>query len=165
MTDELSGGKSELSPAKLALLRARMKKDLSSDDTIPPRSGAEASLSFAQQRLWFLDQFYPRSCAYSVPRVFRLTGSLDIAVLEQSLNSIVERHGILRTTFKLVKEEPVQVVGERRTVPLQVVDLKTVAANEREGRARELVEAEVQRPFDLSADLMLRATVLQLKED
>jgi amino acid adenylation domain-containing protein len=168
MSNESSKPKPELSAAKLALLRARMKQDAARrDDAIRRRDPAEldAPLSFAQQRLWFLDQFYPRSCAYNVPRVFRLSGRLDRAALQQALNSIVERHEILRTTFKLVKEEPVQVVGPARAVPMQVVDVSSVPESERETKALAMVQAEVNRPFDLSSDLMLRATVLQLTSD
>jgi amino acid adenylation domain-containing protein len=166
MGDEVSGTKTELSAAKQALLRARLKKDVTRDgDAIPRHARKEAPLSFAQQRLWFLDQFYPRSCAYNVPRVFRLSGVLDVPVLQRSLDALVERHEILRTTFKLVNEEPVQVVGPARAVPLRIVDLSSVAAADRESQAHAMVKAEVQRPFDLSSDLMLRATVLRLKED
>jgi len=158
----------ELSAAKQALLRARMKQDaVRRDDTIPRRTSAaaEAPLSFAQQRLWFLDQFYPRSCAYNVHRVFRLTGPLDHSALQQALNSIVERHEILRTTFKLVTGEPIQVVNKNRVVSVQAVDLSSVPESEREARAKQMVEREIERPFELSSDLMLRATVLRLKED
>jgi amino acid adenylation domain-containing protein len=166
MGDKVSGTKTELSAAKQALLRARLKKDAARDsDAIPRHARKEAPLSFAQQRLWFLDQFYPRSCAYNVPRVFRLSGVLDVPVLQRSLDALVERHEILRTTFKLVNEEPVQVVGPARAVPLRIVDLSSVAAADRESQAHAMLKAEVQRPFDLSSDLMLRATVLRLKED
>jgi hypothetical protein len=100
MSDELADTKTELSAAKQALLRARLKDTARRGDVIPRRAQREAPLSFAQQRLWFLDQFYPRSCAYNVPRVFRLTGSLKVGVLQQSLDAIQKRHEILRTTFK-----------------------------------------------------------------
>jgi amino acid adenylation domain-containing protein len=166
MSDELAGTKTELSAAKQALLRARLKKETARNgDAIPRRAQREAPLSFAQQRLWFLDQFYPRSCAYNVPRVFRLTGSLDVAVLQQALDAILKRHEILRTTFKLVNEEPVQAVGEVSAAPLRFVDLTPLPRADRDDRAHSLVEAEVQRPFDLSSDVMIRATVLRLKED
>src|SRR5438094_4969417 len=149
MSDELRNPKTELSAAKLALLRARMKQEAARrDDTIRRRSEAEldAPLSFAQQRLWFLDQFYPRSCAYNVPRVFHLTGHLDQSALQQALNSIVDRHEILRTSFRLVKEEPVQVVAETRTVPIQTVNLACATDGDREARALAMVKPEVDRP-------------------
>jgi amino acid adenylation domain-containing protein len=164
MNDELNGRKTELSAAKQALLRARLKLGATrSEEKIPRRAQAEAPLSFAQQRLWFLDQFYPGSCAYNVPRVFHLTGRLDLDALQQALNSIVERHDVLRTAFKMVNEDPVQVVGQNCVVPVQVVDLSGVPAQEQEGQALQLIKAEVERPFDLSCDLMLRATLVRLK--
>lgn len=166
MGDEVSGMKNELSAAKQALLRARLKKDATRDaDAIPRHARKEAPLSFAQQRLWFLDQFYPRSCAYNVPRVFRLSGTLDVDVLQHALDALVERHEMLRTTFKLVNEEPVQSIGPARAVPLRIVDLASFPAADRESQAHAMVKAEVQRPFNLSSDLMLRATLLRLNND
>src|SRR5438094_9860710 len=98
----LSDGKAKLSASKQALL-ARMRQSASrKENTIPRRTQPDAPLSFAQQRLWFLDQFYPRSCAYNVPRVFRLTGQLDFLALQQALKSIAKRDELLRTMFKLM---------------------------------------------------------------
>jgi amino acid adenylation domain-containing protein len=168
MSDQAGTPKTELSAAKLALLRARMKQDAArGHERIRRREQAEvdAPLSFAQQRLWFLDQFYPRSCAYNVPRVFRLSGRLDRSALRQALNSMVHRHEILRTTFRLVKEEPVQVVGPAREVPIREIDLVPLAESAWERKALALVQAEVDRPFDLCSDLMLRATVVRLSDD
>jgi amino acid adenylation domain-containing protein len=161
----LSDGKAKLSASKQALLARMRQSAWRNENTIPRRTQPDAPLSFAQQRLWFLDQFYPRSCAYNVPRVFRLTGQLDVSALQQALNSIVERHEILRTTFKLVNEEPVQVVGASGAVSVQLVDMTSVPVAEREAKAQQMVETEVVRPFDLSSDLMLRATVLRLKAE
>jgi amino acid adenylation domain-containing protein len=166
MSDDVTGGKAGLSAAKQALLQARLRQKAAlPEEDIPRRKQTEAPLSFAQQRLWFLDQFYPRSCAYNVPRVFRLSGSLSVPALQQALDSIVERHEILRTNFKLVNEEPVQIVAAKRPVPLEVTDLLALAPAERETRARAMGMAEVERPFDLSSDLMLRATLLRLQEE
>ncbi len=165
MSDKLSSSTTRLSSAKQALLRARLKQNEARRDAIPVSDAVDAPLSFAQQRLWFLDQFYPRSCAYNVPRVFRLTGPLDVKALQKSLSAIVERHEILRTNFKVVREEPFQIVGDAREVSVQVVDLTDHPGADREAKAREIVENEVRRPFDLSLDLMLRATLVVLKND
>lgn len=150
-----------LSAAKQALLRARLR---SSADVIPRRMQSAAPLSFAQQRLWFLDQFAPGSCAYNVARVFRLLGDLQPAALQRALNSIVERHEALRTAFQAVAGEPKQVINPPQPVPLQVIDITKVASSEREARMRELIATEGTRPFNLASDSMLRATLLRVQE-
>lgn len=166
MTNELSDQKPGLSAAKQALLRARMRQGGSPNvEAIPRRNQREAPLSFAQQRLWFLDEFYPGSCAYNVPRVFRLKGDLDLRALEQALNSILERHQVLRTAFKLVRTEPMQVVEEPRAVGFEVCDLTSVPEPERQAKAQQRIAEEVERPFDLSSGLLLRSALLRLKAD
>ena len=80
-------------------------------------------LSFAQERLWFLDQLTPGTAAYNVPTAVRLQGRLDVAALERSLNEIVRRHEILRTTFVLQDEHPGQVIAPATPRPLPQVDL------------------------------------------
>src|SRR5262245_29596858 len=109
-SEQLAG----LSPEKLALLLLKRKKgaDTGEKATIPVRKErGHAPLSFAQQRLWFLDQIERGNAAYNVARVIRLSGSLNAAALEQSLNEILRRHEILRTTFTLVGGQPVQVIN------------------------------------------------------
>src|SRR5689334_24964795 len=107
MSNDPSGTKSELSAAKRALLEARLRQNAAKEaESIPRRNQTEAPLSFAQQRLWFLDQFSPGSCAYNVPRVFRLTGQPNVQALQSALDSLVERHEILRTIFKMAPADP-----------------------------------------------------------
>lgn len=165
MNDELNQPKTELSAAKQALLRARLKQGATKEDRIPRRQSTDAPLSFAQQRLWFLDQFYPRSCAYNVARVFRLVGNLDLDALQKAVNSMVQRHEILRTTFRIVKEEPVQVVAQECRAAIHTSDLRSIPATEREAKADQIVTNEVVRPFDLSSDMMLRATLLRVEDE
>lgn len=156
--------KTELSPAKKALLQARLRQSASADaESIPRRKEHQAPLSFAQQRLWFLDQFLPGSCAYNVPRAFRLHGLLDTAALQHALDSLAERHEILRTVFKLVGAEPVQVVQPAVAVALRVRDLSGHPEAEKKSQAE--VMDEVRRPFNLASDLMLRATLIRLATD
>ncbi len=165
MSNDSGKALSGLSPAKQALLRARLGQAAPpADDAIPRRAQQQAPLSFAQQRLWFLDQFDPHSCAYNVARVFRLRGDLHVHALQQALDAIVRRHEVLLTTFTVVNVEPMQVIGEPRPVSLQIVDLSNVASTERETRAQQLIATEGTRPFDLSSDLLLRATLLRLQE-
>jgi amino acid adenylation domain-containing protein len=121
--------------------------------------------SFAQQRLWFLDQWEPESAAYNVPIAMRLTGPLDLDVFERSLNSIVSRHEILRTIFGMKEGEPVQLVLEFSALTLRILDLTTLPHVEREVEAQKLVNAEAHRPFDLSRGPLVRATALRLDHD
>jgi amino acid adenylation domain-containing protein len=155
----------QLSAAKQALLARLRQTAAHSSEIIPRRRQVVAPLSFAQQRLWFLDQFYPHSYVYNVPRVLRMAGHLDVPALQQALNSVLERHEILRTTFNLVKDQPVQVVGDGRCASLQLCDLSSLPEEEREGKAADAVAAEIVRPFDLSCDLMLRATLVKLQAE
>ena len=122
-------------------------------------------LSFAQQRLWFLDQLEPGSAFYNSPAAVRLVGQLDVAALELTLSEIVRRHEVLRTSFANVGGEPRQVVAAAERLELPVVDLRgcgTVA--EREALAASLMQEEAQRPFDLSVGPLLRVKLLQLGE-
>ena len=80
-------------------------------------------LTFAQQRLWFLDQLQPGNSSYSVPWSIRIEGKLDVAALDRSLNEIVRRHEVLRTTFSVENGEPVQVVHESMRLNLPVLDI------------------------------------------
>src|SRR5690349_5823612 len=163
MGNEGTSQKPELSAAKKALLEARLRQNAGKDaDAISRRNQTEAPLSFAQQRLWFLDQFSPGSCAYNVPRVFRLTGTLSLQALQSALDSLVERHEILRTVFKMAQAEPVQVVQPVRSVQLTSIDLSLTPESQRRAKLDDVVIAEVKRPFNLSSDLMLRATLIRL---
>src|SRR5579872_4283379 len=164
MNDD-SSVKVELSAAKQALLRARLQQRGSSGIQAIPRLGlTEATLSFAQQRLWFLDQFSPGAYAYNVPRLFRVNGKLDVSALQHALDSLVDRHEILRTVFKMTQAEPMQIVQPPRAVSLTLHDLRRLVDSERETRRDQIIADEVKRPFNLSSDLMLRATVVHSAE-
>jgi amino acid adenylation domain-containing protein/FkbM family methyltransferase len=119
-------------------------------------------LSFAQQRLWFLDQFEPGSAFYNIPAAVKLTGTLDLTALESTLNEIIRRHEILRTTFALVDDKPVQVINETQEISLTVTDLSDLSESEREEEVRSLALTEARQPFDLSCGPLLRANVLKL---
>src|SRR5215472_2633831 len=119
-------------------------------------------MSFAQQRLWFLDQLQPNSATYNVPIAVRTSGALSVEALEQSLNEIVQRHEVLRATFDMVEEQPVQLIVPRLQVELARVDLRTLPQSEREAEARRLASEEAKRPFDLRQGPVLRASLLRL---
>jgi amino acid adenylation domain-containing protein len=129
-----------------------------------PRT-APLPLSFAQQRLWFLDQLEPNSSSYNVPYVVRMRGHLQMEVLERSLNEIVQRHETLRTAFRMVNSEPVQLITPELRLPLPVVDLTDLPESARANEARRLTAEEIDRPFDLAVAPLMRATLLRLAED
>lgn len=169
---ELSEQIAGLSPAKLELLARRLKEKGRDHappvQTIPRREDAgrpHAPLSFAQQRLWVLDQLEPGSSAYNMPAAVRLKGHLDVAALEQSFGEIINRHESLRTTFSLVDEQPVQVISQAEPFSLPVVDLSGLPTEEREAEARRLTALEARRPFDLARGPLLRVSVLRLDEE
>ncbi|ABW31356.1 non-ribosomal peptide synthetase [Acaryochloris marina] len=122
------------------------------------------SLSFAQQRLWFLDQMEPNSPLYNIPAAARLTGTLDAIALDQSFNAIVQRHESLRTAFQAVDGQPVQMIVPELTVPLQRVDLSTLDKAEQEVRVLQLAQQEAQQPFDLTQAPLLRVTLIRLTD-
>lgn len=120
--------------------------------------------SFAQQRLWFIDQLIPGNAIYNVPTVIRLTGKLNASALEQTFNEIVRRHEVLRTTFKVLDGQPLQAIAASLTIPLCVLDLGQLPADEREIEVNRIINAEIERTFDLSTGPLLRVTLLVLGE-
>ncbi|NPC86979.1 AMP-binding protein, partial [Pyxidicoccus fallax] len=127
-----------------------------------PRGDAPLPLSFAQQRLWFLEQLQPGTALYNVPVAVRLRGALDVSVLERVFNELLHRHEPLRTTFRLEAEDSVQVIARTAGLRLAVVDLTVLPAARREEEALRLANAEARRPFDLERGPLLRATLLKL---
>ena len=119
-------------------------------------------LSFAQQRMWFLDQLEPGNALYNVPYLVRLQGRLDGQLLERSLQEIVKRHEALRTRFVLCGDEPVQVIDAWQGVALKRVGLTEGTAEERLAEARRQVLEEIRQPFDLAAGPLWRAALYQL---
>src|SRR5918998_1120577 len=120
--------------------------------------------SYAQQRLWFLDQLVPGNAFYNVPATLRLTTPLDVEALRQSLGEIVRRHETLRTTFAVVDGQPMQVIAPQLEVELPVTDLRHLPGAERSREATRLAAQEAQRPFDLARGPLLRAGLLRLGE-
>ncbi len=122
-------------------------------------------LSFEQQRVWFLQRLDPTVASYNVPVAVRLTGSLDVGALEESLNEVSKRHDALRTSFPLWEGRPVQVVGPVRQIPFLEADLTDFRAETREEEAARLATAEANRPFDLAQGPLFRAKLLRLREE
>ena len=118
--------------------------------------------SYAQRSLWFLDQLAPGSSFYNLHVGLRLDSPLDVGALDRSINEIVRRHEVLRTAFKAVGGEPMQVVLPELEVPLEVTDLRELDEAEREDEALRLADEEAARPFDLTRWPLLRTRLLKL---
>ncbi|MGA9767783.1 MAG: amino acid adenylation domain-containing protein [Blastocatellia bacterium] len=129
-------------------------KKISRDDELP--------LSFAQQRLWFLDQLAKGSSLYNIPAAVRLKGLLDIGMLERALCEVVRRHEVLRTSFPSVEGRPVQVIAPEINVHLPLVDLSVLDDSRREALAKRLIDEEANKPFELDRGPLLRAVLLRI---
>ena len=121
--------------------------------------------SFAQQRLWFLEQLDPETAAYNLPRAFRITGPLDVAVLKQAFQTVVKRHSSLRTIFDSVEGEARQIVLSDVEVEIPVIDLTEILPHERESEALRIASEEGKKPFDLSTGPLLRPLLLRLDQE
>src|SRR5689334_3058828 len=154
----------QLSPEKRALLAQRLRekneKGLGQDDLRRPRDPGINTfpLSFAQERLWILDQLTPGSAAYNIVSGVRLRGDLNVSALEQGFRQIVQRHESLRTTFHAVDGHPHQLVVPTLDVALPLVDVSGLSQSE----VRQMARQEGQLPFDLATGPLMRCTLLRL---
>lgn len=157
-------GRAGLTPEKKRLLAYLLEQEgFAPPRAITRRAARDGSpLSFAQQRLRFLQQLEPESPAYNVPCLFRIDGPFKPAVLERTLTEIVRRHEVLSTTFPV---EGDQVVNRPWPVWVQVVELGDVQGEERDRRVRELALEHARRPFDLERGPLFRAALLRLSDD
>lgn len=158
----------QLSPAKRALLEQWRKAHAAPTPTGSPipqrRAGNVAPLSFAQQRLWFLDQLEPNNPFYNVAAAVRMTGPLDADVLEQSLHASIARHDALRTTFRATDGQPEQVVHSRIDWKLARIELQAADVDDGDQELHRLAEEEALRPFDLVTGPLMRGTLLRIAE-
>ena len=132
---------------------------------LPVSHDGNLPLSFAQERLWFLDQLQPANPSYNVPAALRLTGRLDLSALEQALNEVLKRHEGLRTTFIAVGGQPFQVIAPITEWTLPIVIIQSLPEHERENEVQRLVDEEASRAFDLTRDLLFRASVVRIDEN
>ncbi len=145
--------------------RRRGEHGLLPPPVVPVPRNQRLPLSFAQRRLWVLDQIEPNNPLYNIPRPMRLTGLLNVKALETALNGIVERHEILRTTYAAEKAEPFQVIAAQQKLPLPVIDLSGFPAPEREREGQRLVQEQAATPFDLARDPITRNVLLKMADD
>ena len=165
-TPDLAERIAGLSPRKRELLERKLReRSALQAKSIPRRAERETGpLSFAQQRLWFLDQLAPGNPFYNISSAYRIRGVLDREVLRRAVAAVVARHESLRTTFAVVEGRPVQQIAAEQHVQLLVVDISDAVEAERDARARSWIAAEARRPFDLADGPLLRTGLLRLSE-
>ncbi|HEY0604300.1 MAG TPA: condensation domain-containing protein, partial [Herpetosiphonaceae bacterium] len=159
-----------LLPEQQALLARRLlkkKKAASVEERAEPAIPIVADrtnlpLSFGQQRLWFIDQLEPNSPLYNLHLALSLEGPLDVPILAQALGQVIGRHEVLRTTFTVVQDQPVQVIGAVPAQPLTIVDLTHCAPQDQQAAIQRHRSAERLQPFDLARGPLLRVALLKL---
>ncbi|HYE13094.1 MAG TPA: condensation domain-containing protein, partial [Pyrinomonadaceae bacterium] len=155
---------SHLSPEERRLLELRLSERAGDGRQSIEKRGGEGyafPLSFAQQRLWFLEQLEPGGAAYNMPAALRLSGALDVEALRRALREIVRRHEVLRTTFTVVDGQPMQLIHEPPELPLEVVEAGALA----EEQVEEMLRGEALRPFDLAGGPLARFVLLRLSRE
>ncbi|MGH7797422.1 MAG: amino acid adenylation domain-containing protein [Candidatus Binatia bacterium] len=155
----------------IALLAGRVEQALrpghAPEEAAPVLRGAyngRAPASDSQVRIWYMDQMALESSAYNVTAAIRFTGTLDRAVLRQSVDKLVERHESLRTTVENDAGQPVQVIAPALRLELPEIDLSATPEEQRIDLARQILREEGRRPFDLSRGPLLRLFLLRLGE-
>lgn len=167
--DDLLKSMSTLSPEKQKLVELLLKeKNINvAQNRIVPQSRQENSfpLSFAQQRMWFLDRLAPGNPMYNNPAAVSIKGRINVAAIEKSLNVMGQRHEVLRTVFNVRDGQPVQVIQEDARLRLNNVDYSNLGDSEKQDKLRRESIAEAQRPFDLSTGPLLRSTLIKMGQD
>ncbi len=146
-----------LSPEKRILLEKKLKDEGSKFGVFP--------LSYAQQRLWFIEQLRPNTTAYNIPSAIRLTGKLNFDALQKSLTQIIKRHEVLRTYITLIDETPMQIVDKNLEATIIKVDISNEAGNQQDNKIQEIIKKEITTPFNLSKLPLFRITLISLNEN
>ncbi|TMC21724.1 MAG: non-ribosomal peptide synthetase, partial [Chloroflexi bacterium] len=154
---------------EMAVIIERMQNEIGAQESSTPsvitpqkRESSAIPLSFAQERLWFLDRLLPDSSRYVVSQSFHLSGPLHMKALERSLMAVIQRHEILRTTFSVQEELPVQVIAPDLVLQVPVIDLHGLLAAERDQQVKRLAQQDARRSFDLAHGPLLRIHMLRL---
>lgn len=158
-----------LPPERQALFRMMLRRKglhAPTPDVIPKAADSDSyPLSFAQQRLWFLDRMAPGNAFYNEPLLaMRIQGPLDCEALAETINTIVRRHESLRTIFADVDGRPVQIIAPATTVPIVYHDLRHLPVASREAELQRLAQEEASRPFELARGPLLRVSLVRLDE-
>ncbi len=142
-----------------------LKQQLQTPPIRPVARDGGLPLSFAQERLWMLNRSDSGNPVFNILMAWRITGPLDVSVLKRSLGGLMQRHELLRTAFRVIDRQPAQRICPGREMKLSVMDLRRCAPERRDAEALQVAEAEVQRPFDLAAGPLVRATLLRVSND
>ncbi len=142
---------------------SRQNLTLTVPPILPRTKDTELPLSFAQQRLWFLDQLQPNSALYNIPMVLHFRGNLNQKALEQSLREICDRHEVLRTNFVTIDGQPTQIIQTTRET-ISVVDLQDLPIHEQEEKTQQLKQKQATQPFNLAKESLIRITLVVLSE-
>ncbi|MBC1299998.1 AMP-binding protein, partial [Nostoc sp. UCD122] len=156
-----------LAKNKAQLILLLHEKNAAPDTDLPlikTKRPQNLPLSFAQERLWLLNQLEPDSPFYNEQTALKLHGQLNVVALEQSFNKIIERHEVLRTNFHTINEQPVQVIADSLTLSVPVVDLTELPESEREIACQQLAKMQAAQAFYLASSPLIRACVVKLKE-
>lgn len=158
---------SALSPEKRDQLLKQLKKlgntTTTSGSIEHSRENRELPLSFAQERMWFLNQLEPESATYNIPVAFLIKGELDVQAFSKSLNEIIKRHEVLRTTFARPNGQPIPVVTPFSWLEIPVENLEEFSTAQRNERAFQIAEEEAKHPFNLAQESLLRFRLLRLQ--
>ncbi|MFI9236941.1 amino acid adenylation domain-containing protein [Streptomyces sp. NPDC053079] len=150
--------------AAMSNLFERTRRKEQPTGVVPVGRDRPLKASFAQQRLWFLDQLEPGNASYNIPLAMRIRGGLNVGHLARAVSIVVGRHEALRTAFGEDGGEPVQRISPAEDVAVPVVVVPGDSPAERLAAARELAGAEIAEPFDLAVGPLFRAKVLRLDE-
>ncbi|BAT53523.1 amino acid adenylation domain-containing protein [Nostoc sp. NIES-3756] len=156
-----------LAQSKSELLLFLQEKNAATNTDIPlskAKRPENLPLSFAQERLWLLNQLEPDSPFYNEQTSVKFYGQLNIVALEQSLNKIIARHEVLRTNFRTINEQPVQVIADKLSLTLPVIDLTKLPESEREIACQQIANTEANCLFDLGDSPLIRACVVKIQE-
>ena len=160
---------SELSPERRKLLELLLREqgvDVSRTLILPhSRDRDRFPLSYAQQRLWFLDQLQPGTALYNIPTAVRMRGKLDIPTFQRSVDALVQRHETIRTRFESDAGQPVQIISEELEVPMLIIDLSHLPEPEREAEALRLAREEALRPLNLETGPLFCVTLIRLRQE
>jgi len=161
--------KRHLSTAKKILLEQRLRNREARTSRLQQIAASprplRIPLSYAQQRLWFIDRLEGTSTEYNMLEALRLKGELGREALERAMNTIIERHESLRTHFEEVDGEPVQVIEAERHLEIPLLDLRKLSREEQEDAVGKAMVREIEEPFDLGCGPVLRIKLLQLGDE
>ena len=163
MTPEIKQEIGTRKPEILAFLKTATITSGSVQSVITPaKRDEDLPLSFAQQRLWFVQQLSPDSQSYNMLEALELKGTLNIVALEQSLSELIRRHEVLRTTFPTVDGKPIQRISPEFTLSLPIHNLQELSKDEQAIQIRQMAKSLASQPFDLAAGPLVKFTLLQL---